>query len=108
MKAKGSRIRDPQPLRNWLRSETLSHQDEDDLRRIAEILNLDFVRNHSKRIHQAESFAGLHIGLSRRLNNWLSQDAPDIAANMIDQNDLIDEQLGLTFPDFQVRYLYCK
>ncbi len=102
MKIRGSKLVSVQSIRTWLHGETLRPQDEEDLRRVAEILNLKFVRENYKRIHQAGNrLAGLHIGLSRRLNNWLSQDALDIAANLIDQDDMIDEQLGLTFYDFR-------
>ncbi len=102
MKVRGSSISDPQTLRNWLHGETLRPQDQEDLRRIAEILDLEFVRQHYRRIHQAGSrLAGLHIKLSRRLNAWLSHEAPDIVVNAANQDDVIDEQLGLTFQDFR-------
>lgn len=101
MKIRGSKISSPQPLRYWLHGETLRPADQEDLRRLADILGLDFVSQHYKRIHQAGSrLAGLHVSLSRRLNAWLNSEAPDIVANVVSQEDIIDEQLGLTFQDF--------
>jgi hypothetical protein len=102
MKARGSTISDPQPLRNWLRSETLRPQDAEDLRRLADIFDLDFVREHYVRIHRAGTrLAGLHISLSHRLNKWLNHEGLEMATNASSQDDVIDEELGLTFQDFR-------
>jgi len=102
MKLKGSAISDSQPLRNWLRGETLRPLDPEDLRRLAEILDMEFVRQHYKRIHRAGGrIAGLHVSLSRRLNSWLSCEAPEMTARATEQDDIIDEELGLTFRDFR-------
>jgi hypothetical protein len=76
--------------------------DVEDLHRLAEILDLEFVREHYKRIHRAGGrLAGLHVSLSRRLNSWLSNEATDMAAGGIADKDIIDEDLGLTFQDFR-------
>lgn len=102
MKTRGSTISDPQPLRNWLRGETLRPQDAEDLRRLADIFDLEFVREHYIRIHRAGTrLAGLHISLSQRLNRWLNHEGLGMAADTSNRDDIIDEELGLTFQDFR-------
>lgn len=102
MKRRGSTISDSQPLRNWLRGETLRPQDAEDLRRLADIFDLAFVREHYMRIHRAGTrLAGLHISLSHRLNKWLNQEGLGMATSVSNQDDIIDEELGLTFQDFR-------
>ncbi|MBZ0098079.1 MAG: DrmE family protein [Taibaiella sp.] len=97
----GTTISDTQPLRNWLRGDTLRPQDPEDLRRLAEIFDLEFVKQHYKRIHKAGGrLHGLHVSLSRRLNTWLHDESPDLYADASDYEDVIDEELGLTLRDF--------
>ena len=47
----------------------------------------------------ATRLRGIHIGLSRRLNQWLQHDAVETSPDQID--DFIDPELGITFNDFQ-------
>jgi hypothetical protein len=102
IKLRGSTISDVQPLRNWLSKDTLRPSDMEDLRRLAEIFDLEFIREHYKRIHRAGGrLAGLHVSLSRRLNSWLSNEGADLATSNIAGKDIIDEDLGLTFQDFR-------
>lgn len=100
MRLRGTTISDTQPLRNWLRGDTLRPQDQEDLRRLAEIFNLEFVKQHYKRIHKAGGrLHGLHVSLSRRLNSWLQDGMPDLF-DTSGYEDMIDEELGLTLHDF--------
>jgi hypothetical protein len=100
LQQRGSTLISPLTLRQWVRGETLCPQDKEDLRRLAEVLNLDFVKQHYLRIHQAASrLRGLHRGTSNRLNHWLEHDAAAMAASS--GNDVIDAELGLTFADFR-------
>lgn len=101
MQLLGTTISDTQPLRNWLKGDTLRPKDVEDLRRLAEIFDLEFVKQHYKRIHKAGSrLHGLHVSLSRRLNMWLHDESPDLYAETSDYEDVIDEELGLTLRDF--------
>jgi len=84
----------------WLAGRTLCPNDPEDLRRLAEVLDLSFVRQHYRRIHGAATrLRGLHIGLSLKLNSWLRQQASGSPDQLGDE--VIDQQLGLTFEDFR-------
>lgn len=101
MRLLGTSISDTQPLRNWLKGETLRPQDPEDLRRLAEIFRLEFVKQHYKRIHKAGGrLHGLNVSLSRRLNSWLQDGTPDLFADSAAYEDTVDEDLGLTLRDF--------
>lgn len=101
MRLLGTSISDTQPLRNWLKGQTLRPQDAEDLRRLAEIFRLEFVKQHYKRIHKAGGrLHGLNVSLSRRLNSWLQDGTPDLFADSTAYEDMVDEDLGLTLRDF--------
>ncbi|MDL5054910.1 DrmE family protein [Oscillatoria laete-virens NRMC-F 0139] len=111
MRLRGTKISDSQPLRYWLKGDTLRPQDAEDLRRLAEIFNLEFIKQHYKRIHRAGGrLHGLHVSLSRRLNSWIQDGTPDLFAETSGNDDLVDEELGLTLRDFMnsVRVLAVK
>ncbi len=109
MKDQGSKISDAQPLRNWLNGETLRPQDPEDLKRLAIILDMDFVREHYLRIHRAGGrLHGLRSSLARRLNVWLSREVPGFGGTSDDQDDMIDEELGLSFKDFRDSLMVLK
>ncbi|MGH2272867.1 hypothetical protein ACQ9LF_13805, partial [Anaerohalosphaeraceae bacterium U12dextr] len=98
MQAKGSMLVTPLSLAFWLRGDVLCPLDQEDLRRVAEVLNMGFVQKYYKHISQAASrLRGLHRGLSNRLNRWLQ----DQVTGVIQGNDdaVIDSELGLTFGD---------
>lgn len=100
MRERGSVLTSPFTLRQWLWGRILCPDDAEDLRRLAEVLNMEFVHSHYRRIHQAaKRIRGLHIGLSRRLNNWLEQQTTELIGKH--DTDLIDPELGLTFGDFR-------
>ena len=77
----------------------LCPQDLLDLQRIAEILSMPFTQQYYQEIGRAATrLRGIHIALSRRLNQWLQQDAVATSPDQID--DFIDPKLGITFNDF--------
>jgi hypothetical protein len=96
----GSSVTSMLAVRFWLNGTTLCPADSDDLLRVAELLNLAFVRARYRQIANAASrIRGLHRGLSNRLNRWLN----DQARGMGDSHDaeVIDPALGLTFGDLR-------
>ena len=75
-------------------------KDEKDLQRIASVLDMSFVKQYHSQISRAASrLRGLHIGLSRKLNQWLQHGAIEATSEQV--NELIDPELGITFNDFQ-------
>ncbi len=100
MKKRGSQRESVLTLQQWLRGETLCPQDAEDLRRVAEILDMGFVRQYYQRIYRAASrLRGLHRGLANRLNRWLREQAAGIDAGNI--GEIFDEELGLSLQDFR-------
>lgn len=100
MSNRGSTLSSTATLQNWLRGHTLCPQDAEDLRRLAEILEMDFVRQHYQRMANAATrLRGLHRGLANKLNRWLQQQATGI--NSANDSELIDAELGLTFGDLK-------
>lgn len=96
----GSNLTSSFTLRLWLWGRILCPDDVEDLRRIAEVLDMTFVGQHYKRIGAAASrLRGLHRGLSNRLNHWLERQATGVSE--IDWDDQIDRELGLNFADFR-------
>jgi hypothetical protein len=107
MQNRGSALISPLTLRQWLSGETLCPQDEEDLYRLAEVLDLGFVRQYHRRIYRAANrLRSLHRGLAHRLNRWLEQQAMGLATGSDD--DLIDSELGLTFGDFRSSLLILR
>lgn len=99
LRARGSSLVSPQTLRSWLRGHTLCPDDAEDLHRLAEELNLTFVRQYYHRIHSAaQRLAGIHRGLAIRLNHWLRRRAFTDGEG---KDDIIDPELGLAFRDFR-------
>src|SRR5262249_42884170 len=88
-------------IRFWLDGITLSPLDPRDLIRIAEILDLQFVKDRHKQIDAAASrIRGLHRSLSQRLNRWLEEQARGTSPHSQDA-EVIDATLGLTFGDIR-------
>lgn len=101
MQKRGSTLTSAVTLRQWLWGNTLCPDDAEDLLRLAEVLDMDFVRSYYRRVHQAaKRLRGLHRGLSRRLNNWLEQQTTGLI-NSHNDDDFIDAELGITFNDFR-------
>jgi len=100
----GSNLETDMALRFWIAGVTLRPRDRQDMRRIAEILDLPFVRKHYERVYlAAERIVGLHISLSLRLNNWIQS-----GALSSETGELIDEATGLSFSDVQDSLLLLK
>ena len=99
LQARGSTLVSSLTLRFWLRAQTLSPDDAEDLRRLGEEFGLNFLRQYYRRIHAAaRRVGGIHRGLARKLNHWLRRGAP---ATDDDMNEVFDPELGLTFQDFR-------
>ncbi len=100
MRRRGSELTNSFTLRHWLWRQTLCPYDQEDLLRLAEVLEMGFVKEHYRRIHKAaRRLRGLHRGLSNRLNRWLEQETAGTTAQSDD--DIIDADLGLRFGDFR-------
>lgn len=100
MRRRGSGLTSSFTLRQWLWRNTLCPQDPEDLLRLAEVLEISFVKEHYRRIHKAASrLRGLHRGLSNRLNRWLEQETAEVTSQS--DEEVIDEDLGLRFGDFR-------
>lgn len=97
---KGSSLTSTAALRSWLQGQILCPQDGEDLRRLADVLNMDYVSQHYRKIERAASrLRGLHRGLSNKLNRWLEQQAAGTDTG--NDDDVIDQELGLTFGDLR-------
>ncbi|HEU0143651.1 MAG TPA: hypothetical protein VFQ47_02590, partial [Nitrososphaera sp.] len=100
MRDRGSELISSVTIQAWLRGQTLCPQDAEDLRRLSEILEMDFVRQNYQRIAKAASrLRGLHRGVANKLNRWLQQQATGIDAG--NDDEIIDPDLGLTFGDLK-------
>lgn len=98
MRKSGSLLESSQALKYWIEGNTLRPRDAKDLKRIADILSMQFTKQHYARIHSAgDRIAGLHISLSQRLNSWLGQ----VAYYNYGGNEIIDETTGLTMNDIK-------
>ena len=98
MQARDSQLVSSLTLSFWLRGVVLCPLEPEDLRRVAEVLNMGFVQKYYRRISQAASrLRGLHRGLSNRLNRWLQDQVT--GAIQGNDGDVIDAELGLTFGD---------
>lgn len=100
MQAKGSTIQTEPAIRFWLSGQVMCPRDAKDLQRIADILDMPFVKQYHRQIDRAASrLRGIHSSLARRLNTWLEQEA--LSSNPQSFNAVIDEELGLEFKDFR-------
>jgi hypothetical protein len=98
MQARGSQLVSTLTLSFWLSGFVLCPLDPEDLTRVAEVLDMGFVRQyHGRIVKAANRLRGLHRGLSLKLNRWLESHATEEVHRSDD--DVIDEQLGLTFGD---------
>jgi len=100
MQSLGSQLVAPLTLVYWLRGDILCPIEPEDLRRLAEVLDMKFVHQYYKHISKAASrLRGLHRGLSHKLNRWLQDQATGVVSK--DDEDVIDRELGLTFGDIR-------
>ncbi len=100
MQARGSQLQTESAIRFWLWGKVMCPKDAQDLQRIAEILEMPFVKQYHRQINRAaRRLRGIHRSLARRLNTWLEQEA--LTSQRQSFNDVIDEDLGLEFKDFR-------
>lgn len=100
MQTKGSQLQTETAIRFWLWGQVMCPSDAKDLQRIADILDMPFVKQYHRQIDRAaRRLRGIHISLARRLNIWLEQEA--LSSNPQSFNAVIDEELGLEFKDFR-------
>lgn len=87
-------------IRFWVTGEIICPSDPEDLRRMADVLGIAFIKEHYLRVSKAaDRLRGLHRGLANRLNNWLRSQAAGIPSD--DDDSVFDEELGLTLGDFR-------
>jgi hypothetical protein len=100
LQLRGSTLTHSTTLRGWLSGNILCPEDAEDLRRLAEVLDMVFVRSHYQKIDKAaKRLRGLHRLLARRLNSWLEEQAS--GSIKIKHDDVLDPELGITFDDFR-------
>ena len=105
MRRRGSSLRTSLAIRLWCEGLTLRPRDQEDLLRVAEILDMPFTRQCHEQVHRAgDRIHGLHIQVSLRLRYWLQHGAMETDM----RNDVIDERTGLTFGDIQDALLPLK
>lgn len=99
LQGKGSRITSPATVNNWVNGHVLRPQDQLDIKRIGEILDLKFLKNNYQKIDAAaQRIVGIHISLSHKLNNWIESRTSHTKRN---DADLVDQELGLTFGELR-------
>jgi hypothetical protein len=102
MQSQGSSLISAQTIRLWLMGGVLCPENADDLRRLGIILDLPFLRENYKHIHRAANrLSGIHRALSRRLNQWLQNEAFNVQPSSEGDTTVLDSELGLTFSDFR-------
>jgi hypothetical protein len=100
IRARGSRITSFVTLYAWLRGAILCPSDGQDLLRVAESLEMPFVREHHHRIHVAANrIRGLHRNLSTRIGRWMED---QLAGRYgADDDVVLDPEWGVRFADFR-------
>lgn len=102
IRKRGSKITSSQTLGLWLSESTIAPIDKEDLRYLADELNLPFVRKYYKEVYAAaQRIRGIHVGFANKLNNWLLNQAKGIVTDENNYSDFIDEELGITLQDFK-------
>jgi hypothetical protein len=98
LQALGSHLISATTLYFWLNGLVLCPLNPEDLRRLADVLKMSFVRQYYGRISKAAiRLRALHRSLSIKLNHWLEDQASGELQKRDD--DMIDAELGLTFGD---------
>lgn len=104
IRKRGSRLSSGLAVKFWITRATLCPSDPEDIRRVAEVLGLDWIKDNYRKISQAAiRIRGLHRGLANRLNHWLS----DRARGLVDSHDseIVDQETQLTFGDLRASFL---
>lgn len=106
---RGTLITDERTIHNWLMEKTICPDDKEDLKRLADILDMPFVKKYYKQIHAASHrLAGIHIVLSKQISKWLIEQSSGIINSQNELNGLIDNELGLTINDFRDSLMILK
>ena len=96
---KGSTIITELTINNWVNGYVMCPLDPLDLYRIGDILKVKFLIDNYQKIHNAASrIAGIHRGLSRKLNSWIENKTSNL---LKDDLEVIDNELGLTFGELR-------
>ena len=102
LQARGSSIAVPLTVEGWVHGLRLCPNDKEDLRRLAEVLDMDFVIRYYRRIFRAaERLRGKHRSWGRQLNHWLLH-----GVSSGTEVELFDEELGLSFGDLKGSLLH--
>ncbi|MCY3867913.1 MAG: hypothetical protein OXG87_00075 [Gemmatimonadetes bacterium] len=102
LQALGSSIAVSQTVEGWVQGLRLCPNDKEDLRRLAEVLNMDFViQNYQLIFRAAERLRGKHRSWGRQLNHWLLH-----GTSSKSEVELFDEELGLSFGDLRGSLLH--
>jgi len=100
MQAKGSQLQTETAIRFWLWRQVMCPNDPKDLKRIADILGMPFVKQYYPQIDRAaRRLRGIHISLAHKLNTWLEKESLSSAPQTF--NEIVDSEPGLDFKDFQ-------
>jgi len=100
IQSKGSVISSEATIRSWYKGCVLCPQDSQDLVRISEVLDIQFIKTNARYIENAATrLRGLHLSLSMKINSWLTNQA--LGNINKDDDDIIDEKLGLFFSDIR-------
>lgn len=95
----GSQITSVQTIRLWISGQVLAPEDPTDLLRLANSMDMRFVKQYHSRISTAaKRIRGLHISLSNRLNRWLKEQVTNTTASDF---EIFDDELDLSFQDFR-------
>jgi len=98
---RGSRITTVQTIQNWVRC-IHCPEDSEDMRRMAEALDMAFSKASYRLIHKAaQRVHVLHRNISRRLNTWLQQHLEGYGNADEVLDGIVDDDLQLTLRDFQ-------
>lgn len=103
----GSELTSALAVQFWVQGVTLCPNDPLDIRRVAQVLGLNFVEAQYQRIAAAASrIRGLHRGLSNRLNHWLFDQSYEMSHSQ--DREVIDSDTGLTFGDIRNSFVVAE
>jgi len=101
MRARGCGVQ-TQTVRLWVVGVTIGPDDREDVRRLGEVLGDDLLIQRYADIHDAiRELRGAHVRLGRRLARMARHVGPAARAGRISDDEMIDEQSGLTAADFE-------
>lgn len=97
LRSRGSKIKNWHSVAQWVEGQRFRTRDPEDMLRLADILDMDFVRRNYRHIHDAGGrIHGMHIQLGKMLTGWLIHNAETQFAG-----GLLDDDLGLSFDDLR-------